>query len=220
MAGVSSRAVDGIHDMGGMHGFGRVEREADEPVFHEWWEAHAAALSLVTSFAGLRASGIRQAIESLDPATYLASSYYERWARSLEDALVGAGTLTAAEIDDRAATVAVGPTASADTNPGMVGLVHAVLDSPCATSGVPVDGRFAVGDRVTVRRMAPAAHHRCPRYVRGVTGVVARAGTGWPHPGSDEPEAVYTVRFAMRDLWGHDAEAGHLYLDLWERYLT
>jgi nitrile hydratase len=212
--------VDGIHDMGGMHGFGPVEPESDEPVFHEWWEAHALALSLVTSFAGVRSAGIRHRIESLDPATYLASSYYERWVRSLEDALVEAGTVTAAEIDDSAATVAIGPTSSEATDAEMVELTHAALNSPCATSGVPVEGRFAAGDRVTVRRMAPAAHHRCPRYVRGVTGVVERAGTGWPHPGSDEPEAVYTVRFAMRDLWGDDAEPGHLYLDLWERYLT
>ena len=35
-----------------------------------------------------------------------------------------------------------------------------------------------------------------------------------------DPEATYTVRFAMRDLWGDDAEPGHLFIDLWERYLT
>jgi nitrile hydratase subunit beta len=219
-AGVGSQAVDGIHDMGGMHGFGPIEPEVDEPVFHEWWEAHAAALSLVTAVVGLRSTGIREGVECLDPAVYVASSYYERWARSLENALVDAGTLTAAEIDDRSATVAIGPTASQATNPEMVELAHAALWAPGPTSGVPVDGQFAVGDRVTVRRMAPAAHHRCPRYVRGVTGVVERAGTGWPHAGSSEPEAVYTVRFAMEDLWGDDAEPGHLHLDLWERYLA
>lgn len=212
--------VDGIHDMGGMHGFGPVEPEADEPVFHEWWEARTLALSLVTSLAGLRSTGIRLGVESLDPATYLASSYYERWARSLERALVDAGTLTAAEIEDRAATVAVGPTASAATDGEMVETARRMLNTPGPTSGVPVEGRFAAGDRVTVRRMAPADHHRCPRYVRGVTGVVTRAGIGWPHPGSDEPEAVYTVAFAMGDLWGDDAEPGRLHLDLWERYLA
>jgi nitrile hydratase beta subunit len=212
--------VDGIHDMGGMHGFGPVETEADEPVFHEWWEGHTLALALATSFAGLRSTGIRLGVESLEPATYLASGYYERWALSLERALVDAGTLTAAEIDDRAATVAIGPTASAATDGESVELVRRVLNTPGATSGVPVAARFAVGDRVTVRRMAPAEHHRCPRYVRGVTGVVTRAGTGWPPAGSDEPEAVYTVAFAMEDLWGDDAEPGRLHVDLWERYLA
>jgi hypothetical protein len=96
-AGVGSQAVDGIHDMGGMHGFGPIEPEVDEPVFHEWWEAHAAALSLVTAVVGLRSTGIREGVECLDPAVYVASSYYERWARSLENALVDAGRLTAAE---------------------------------------------------------------------------------------------------------------------------
>ena len=88
-------------------------------------------------------------------------------------------------------------------------------------SGEAVPARFAVGDRVTVARMAPVGHHRCPRYVRGVAGEVVRVPGGWAPPGEDgDPEATYTVRFAMRDLWGDDAEPGHLYLDLWERYLA
>lgn len=214
--------MDGIHDMGGMHGFGPVEPEADEPVFHEWWEAHAAALPLATSLAGLRTVGLRQSIEALDPATYLASSYYERWARALENALVRSGTLTTGEIDERAATVSAEPTVSEATSPELVERARTILAGRRSTSGAPVEPRFAVGDRVTVRRMAPAGHHRCPRYVRGVTGVVERAGPGWPHAGAKDegPESVYTVRFDMRDLWGDDAEPGRLYIDLWERYLA
>ena len=30
--------TNSIHDMGGMHGFGQVESEPDEPVFHADWE--------------------------------------------------------------------------------------------------------------------------------------------------------------------------------------
>ena len=81
--------------------------------------------------------------------------------------------------------------------------------------------RFEVGDSVTVKRMAPAGHHRCPRYVRGATGTVTRLPGGWPHAsGEGPPEATYTVRFAMTDLWGDDAEPGWLFIDLWERYLA
>jgi len=82
--------------------------------------------------------------------------------------------------------------------------------------------RFAVGDRVTVARMAPDGHHRCPRYVRGVEGEVVQVPGGWPPPGDEHApaEPSYTVRFAMTDLWGDDAEPGHLHLDLWERYLS
>jgi nitrile hydratase subunit beta len=69
--------------------------------------------------------------------------------------------------------------------------------------------------------MAPAGHHRCPRYVRGATGTVERVNGGWPPPAEEAaPEAVYRVRFEMRDLWGADAEPGVLLIDLWERYLA
>jgi nitrile hydratase beta subunit len=217
--------VDGVHDMGGMHGFGPViggpdDRALDEPTFHEPWEGRTFGLVVVTAAKGLRTGSTRPAIEQIDPATYLASSYYERWARGVEAALVAGGSLTVAEIDRRAATLAGGPTPSQGVDPKLAAAIRAFLDRPGPTSGERVDAAFAVGDRVTVRRMAPAGHHRCPRYVRGATGTVERINGGWPHPDADTPEAVYTVRFAMRDLWGDDAEPGALFVDLWERYLT
>ena len=213
--------MDGIHDMGGMHGFGRVEPEADEPVFHAAWEGRTLGLMIVTGARGLRSGSIRPAIEQIDPATYLASSYYERWARAVEALVVAGGSLTHAEVDERAASGGAEPVRSDATDPELVAMVPAFLDAPQEASGEPVATRFAVGDRVTVARMAPAGHHRCPRYVRGVTGEVVRVPGGWPPPGEEsDPEATYTVRFAMRDLWGDDAEPGHLFIDLWERYLT
>ena len=81
--------------------------------------------------------------------------------------------------------------------------------------------RYVLGDVVTVRRMAPEAHHRCPRYLRGVAGTVTRVAGGFPRPdGTDPSEPLYTVRFDMADLWGEDAEPGSLFVDLWEGYLT
>jgi nitrile hydratase len=222
--------VDGIHDMGGMHGFGRVVpagtgREAgpevDEPVFHAPWEGRTLGLMIATGARGLRDGSIRPAIEAIDPATYLASSYYERWARAVEAQVVAAGHLTTAEIDERAADGGTEPVRSDATDPDLVAALPAFLDAPRERSGEPVPARFAVGDRVTVARMAPVGHHRCPRYVRGVAGEVVRVPGGWPPPGeAGDTEATYTVRFAMRDLWGDDAEPGHVYIDLWERYLT
>jgi nitrile hydratase subunit beta len=211
--------VDGIHDLGGMHGFGPVEAEADEPVFHATWEARTFGLALVAGSLGLTAGIGRAFIEAIPPADYLASSYYELWARGLEGRLVAAGTLTTDEIGARAASGAT-PVRSEATSPDTVALVSRFLDSPQPTSGTDVEARFAEGDRVTVRRMAPPGHHRCPRYVRGATGTVVRLDGGWPVAGEDEPEAVYTVRFANADLWGHDAEPGTLTIDLWERYLA
>ena len=140
--------------------------------------------------------------------------------RLAEARLVAKGTLTRAEIDDRAAAGGAEPTRSTGASPDMVALVPRFLDSPQPTSGADVPCAFAVGDRVTVKRMAPVAHHRCPRYVRGASGTVTHIAGGWPHPGDEQPEAVCTVRFAMADLWGADAEPGHLYIDLWDRYLA
>jgi nitrile hydratase beta subunit len=215
--------------MGGMHGFGPVirgsgDRDLDEPLFHDAWEGRTFGLMVATAVTGLRAGSIRPGIEEIAPATYLASSYYERWARSVEAGLLAAGTLTAAELDAWAATVAPGdrPTRSQATAPDLVAAVRAVLDAPTTTSGEPVAAAFGLGDRVMVRRLAPAGHHRCPRYLRGVTGRVERVNGGWPPPGEETaaPEAVYRVRFEPGDVWGEDAEPGVLFVDLWERYLS
>jgi nitrile hydratase len=205
--------------MGGMHGFGPVEAEPDEPVFHEPWEARVLGLSLVSGTLGLTRGSGRPRIEAMPPAEYLEASYYARWAYSLETGLVETGTLTRAEIDARAATGETTPARSEATSPDVVALIPKFLNGPQPTSGTPAAGRFAAGDQVTVRRMAPESHHRCPRYLRGVTGTVTAVPGAWPHPREKEPEAVYTVRFANADLWGADAEPGTLYIDLWERYL-
>jgi nitrile hydratase subunit beta len=211
--------------MGGMHGFGPVirdpsDRAVDEPPFHEPWEGRTFGLVVTTSAKGLRTGSTRPAIEEIEPATYLASSYYERWAQAIEAVLVAGGSLTAAEIDQRSATVGGGPKRSQATDPELVAGIAAFLDRPGITSGEPVAAAFAVGNRVTVRRMAPLGHHRCPRYVRGATGTIERVNGGWPLADGDAPEAVYRVRFDMRQLWGDDAEPGALYIDLWERYLS
>ena len=53
--------MNGIHDMGGMHGFGPVPREKDEPVFHAPWEGRVYAMAIaagkkrLTEPVGLRA---------------------------------------------------------------------------------------------------------------------------------------------------------------------
>lgn len=215
--------MDGIHDMGGMHGFGAVPYEADEPVFHAPWEGRTFGLMIATGAAGLRQGSIRPGIEAIPPDTYLTSSYFGRWARSVESGLVDAGTLTSEEIDARVDDPHPPTDHRDDTDPDTARrLVGALVDHPRPPSGEDVPARFHVGDTVTVKRMAPSGHHRCPRYVRGATGTVTRRPGGWPHASSDDepPEATYTVRFAMADLWGDDAEPGWLYLDLWERYLA
>ncbi len=99
--------MDGVHDMGGMHGFGAIAREDDEPVFHADWERRVFALDLLaeTFIEGANIDAFRHAIERLEPATYLTASYYEKWALALESLLVEGGVVTRAEIAQRIAAL-------------------------------------------------------------------------------------------------------------------
>jgi hypothetical protein len=72
--------TNSIHDMGGMHGFGPVEVERNEPVFHADWEARVYALQRGMGATGLwPIDGGRASPENLPPLEYLAASYYKRW---------------------------------------------------------------------------------------------------------------------------------------------
>jgi len=98
--------VNGIHDLGGMHGNGPVEIEPDEPVFHHDWERRTFALFIATSALGLNVDEFRHAIERMDPAEYLRSSYYEHWLHAEETLLVEKGLVSAAELEARRAELA------------------------------------------------------------------------------------------------------------------
>lgn len=101
--------MNGIHDLGGMHGLGPINPEADEPVFHEPWEGRAFALFAGTLvFAGYTVDEFRHAIEKMPPAHYLESSYYEHWMVAFEEALIKRGFITQAELDARIALLEKG----------------------------------------------------------------------------------------------------------------
>ena len=90
--------MNGPHDMGGFAGFGRVEPEAAEPVFHEPWEARSFALVLAMGMTGAwNIDAARYARERLAPLTYWSSSYYEMRHHALVDQLTALGLVTAAE---------------------------------------------------------------------------------------------------------------------------
>ena len=92
--------MDGIHDMGGMHGFGKVEPEPNEPVFHAPWEGRCFALNRAMGYAGLwTIDKSRAAREQLPPDVYLASSYYKKWELGLENLIVELGLAGADEIE-------------------------------------------------------------------------------------------------------------------------
>jgi len=88
--------MDGVHDMGGMDGFGKVEREPNEPVVHAAWEGRVLALQRAMSYAGAwNIDMSRYAQERLPPNVYLSVSYYKRWALGMERNLVERGLVAA-----------------------------------------------------------------------------------------------------------------------------
>ncbi|HTF33135.1 MAG TPA: nitrile hydratase subunit beta [Myxococcota bacterium] len=213
--------MNGIHDMGGMHGFGRVEIEKGEPVFHGHWEARVFGMSLL---AGLRLGGNiderRHGLERLDPVTYLRHGYYGRWLARLEQDLLERGVLRPGELAARLAgqkgPPAPLPALPAPSRPAEHPFLRTVDRAPA----------FRVGDRVQTRNHQPAGHTRLTGYARTRRGVVARVYPACVFPDTnahgegEQPQPVYAVRFEGRELFGGSAEPRScVFLDCFESYL-
>ena len=91
--------MDGVHDMGGMDGFGKVVAEQNEPPFHAPWEGRVLAMQRAMGYAGAwHIDHSRFAQEKLPPATYLTVSYYQRWALAMESNVLERGYATPEEL--------------------------------------------------------------------------------------------------------------------------
>lgn len=216
--------MNGVHDLGGMDGFGPIEREVDEPVFHGRWEERVFALFLPTAFATRAAvDQFRHAIEKMKPVEYLSTSYYEHWLHAHEALLLESGLVSAEEL-------AAGHASSGSTKgepalraADVLTIVGKGLSCRSEAAGPP---RFQVGDAVVARNLHPTGHTRLPRYVRGHCGRVERDHGGFVFPDAvadgagGKPQHVYSVRFEASELWG-DAAAGPaaVYIDLFDDYL-
>ncbi|MEY2424199.1 MAG: nitrile hydratase subunit beta [Acidimicrobiaceae bacterium] len=205
--------MDGIHDMGGVDGFGPVDAPPAEPVFGEDWERRAFRVSMATMMALQPGGGFRHSIERMDPAHYLSSSYYEHWLTGVATLLTEAGLTTNEDLDERSGGRF--PLSRADRG------VAPATPEPDRT-----EPRFKIGDRVRVREWHPSGHTRAPRYVQGKRGVVTRldGAENLPdfeaHGGGKVLDPTYSVRFTPRDLWGEGgADGATVNVDLWERYL-
>jgi nitrile hydratase len=215
--------TNSLHDMGGMHGFGRVEPEPNEPPFHARWEGRVHAMQRAMGFAGLwTIDAARASLEALPPLDYLGSSYYRRWFLGLEARLLRHGLVAADEL-----------AAGRSLRPGIG------LPRPLATADVektntrsefsrPTNqpARFKEGDRVRARNINPVTHTRLPRYARGKIGVVeaVRGCHVFPDTAAlgkgENPQWLYAVVFSARELWGDDADpAVKVSIEAFEPYL-
>jgi nitrile hydratase beta subunit len=216
--------VNGVHDMGGMHGMGPIQPEKNEPVFHEPWEGRSYALTRAMGAWGkwnLDASRFQR--ELIAPVDYFQMSYYERWIVALVELMLKTGLVTRTEL----ATGRPDPRSSKQSPPLTAEKVPILVSKGIpASRNVPVAANFHAGQRVRARNINPVGHTRLPRYARGKTGTIDRDHGGFLFPDTnalflgEKPQHVYSVRFSSIELWGDQAKPQDaVYLDLWEDYL-
>ena len=211
-----------IHDMGGMHGFGPVEPEPNEPVFHETWEGRVLAMQRAMGATGLwTIDGGRASLETLPPLTYLAATYYQRWFLGLERRVVAYGLVGQDEIKT-----------GKSLRPGIRLNRKLTLEDaknwqwPRYDRPAPAAARFKAGDRVKTRNINPTTHTRLPRYARDKLGVVEAVRGCHVYPDTaaigagDDPQWLYAVVFTARELWGEAADpAVKVSIEAFEPYL-
>jgi nitrile hydratase len=216
--------MNGVHDMGGMDGFGKVEVEPNEPMFHADWEARVMAIVRAMGAAGaFNIDTSRYYRETLPPHVYLASSYYQKWLLGLENMLIDKGFLSET---DMAAGHAVQPAKPLKRGKFTRADVERIMTRGQFARAPQATANFKPGDRVRARNMHPLTHTRLPRYVRGHLGVVERNNGCHVFPDSaamelgENPQWLYTVVFDGRELWGPDTDPSlKVSIDAFEPYL-
>ncbi|MEF2552541.1 nitrile hydratase subunit beta [Aurantimonas sp. A2-1-M11] len=217
--------MDGIHDLGGIEGFGPVPVKTGDAGFRDIadWEKRMYALSKSNLAPGITIDWFRHGIERMVPAEYLGFSYFNKWCTTYLMLMIDDGVISMAEVR-RGQVDAPGPM----PQPLMVDDVLRINRKADARfeTDAHAGPAFATGDVVRTLRRMPSGHTRLPRYARD------RQGTVLAHHGShalpDEGakgrhigEHLYSVVFTGTELWGpatnpHDSVT----LDLWESYLV
>ena len=216
--------MDGIHDMGGMDGFGPIPIKNKEPVFHATWEARVWAMNTALGAWGKwNIDAGRYTLEQLDPALYLSSSYYQRWLYRTENLLVDHGLVSREEIEtppaNRNTKISREPLSLDD-------ILTRQRNTRSARLNDDVAPRYHMGDQVRARNIHPKGHTRIPRYVRGRLGVIDRDHGVFIFPDTNavfagkRPQHLYSVCFTAREIWGTKAVVtDKIYVDMWDEYL-
>jgi len=221
--------MDGIHDLGGKQGFGKIDVEADAS-WSAAWEGRLFALVNCAFRAGLISNldQFRHAIERIVPAAYLQHGHFGRWTGGLENLLVESGVMSTQQIDQRAHALGLAPDALIGARPS----AHPDrIDYLPAGSGheriVATAPRYVVGQRVVTCAHGNPGHTRLPSYVRGRAGVITALRQSWVFPDTnahglgESPQHLYAVMFSSDSLWGESGDAhAELCIDLFESYLS
>lgn len=207
--------MDGAHDLGGMHGFGAIDR-SQQVDFACPWEEQVFRLTLACGMLGKwNLDQSRSAREQMAPAAYLGSSYYEHWLHGLELLLQQSGLTRDGSQSGQINAVDVSRVAEILRRGG-----------PTAMEAVAV-ALYSVGDVVQISNEHPQHHTRMPRYIRGCSGIVI--SHHGPHifpdahakTGEKVPDHLYTVRFDGSELWGSLSSEPHtvVCVDVFESYI-
>ena len=201
--------MDGIHDLGGRQGFGRVRYTLNASAFHAPWEVRVNALYSFAVRSGIfNMDEYRHAIERMGPSHYLTASYYERSLTGLATLCVEKGVVTREELERRA-------------NGGFP------LSQPSAAGrgNAPRRERFKPGERVRVKLDFVPGHIRLPAYIRGKVGMVVGESPAYPFPDAHahgihaEDEPTYDVRFHAEDLWPNGCDPALVHVGVFQSYL-
>ena len=201
--------MDGVHDLGGKQGFGRVRHSRKAEVFHADWEKRSNALVAFAVKQGwLNMDEYRHAIERMEPRHYLAAGYYERQFTGLVTLLVEKGVVTREELERIAG-----------------GAVPLSLPSAPGRTNSSSKLKFRSGDRVRVKEDFVPGHVRMPAYIRGKTGTVVAESPAYPFPDAHahgvraEDEPTYDVAFRSEDLWPKGADKALVHVGVFQSYL-
>lgn len=216
--------MNGVHDMGGMHGLGPIRYESNEPVFHAQWEGRSLAMALATgAWRKWNLDALRNQIEQIPGPEYLRMSYYEKWFTAVTGLLLKSGLITRAELETGRPAPGSSKAQPALTPAQVPSMLRA---GALAARDVPVTPRFRPGQPIRTRNMNPSTHTRLPRYARAKRGTIERDHGVYVFPDTaahfagENPQHVYSVRFTARELWGEQASPrDSVHLDLWDDYL-
>jgi nitrile hydratase len=201
--------MDGMHDLGGKQGFGKVRYTFDAPAFHAAWEVRANSLYAFAVRHGIfNMDEYRHAIERMESRHYMSASYYERSLTGMATLCVEKGLTSKHELEQRAGG-------------------SFPLAAPAASGRANVATResFKVGDHVRVREDYVPGHVRMPGYIRGKNGVVVGVSPLYPFPDAHahaihaQDEPTYDVRFRTEDLWPNSSDSALVHVGVFESYL-
>jgi nitrile hydratase subunit beta len=222
--------MNGVHDLGGKHGFGPVEREENEPYFHADWEKAVMVMNLIGLVKRIyNIDEFRHAIERMGQAEYLNTSYFEHWLASVSTLLVEKGVISRDELEARTKEFGDNPQKPLPDrkDPELLERMMRVVRKGMAEQSAPDPApRFQSGDMVVTRNWQPPGHTRLPAYARGHRGRIHAFHGVYILPDAHAhgrgrcPEPLYSVGFEAGELWGETAEPRQrVYIDLWESYL-